>query len=66
MGLRLTTKTQEEIKLLNEAHTKFWYRYPRGDGKFEVFIIEQFIPAAHELVTAVSDEIRGPGLMDMG
>jgi hypothetical protein len=29
-SLDLTTKTQEEIKLLNEAHSKFWHRYPIG------------------------------------
>jgi hypothetical protein len=59
MGPRLTTETQERIKLLNEAHSKFWHRYPRGDGKFEVYVIEQFIPAAHELINEVCKEVQG-------
>jgi hypothetical protein len=58
-GLHLTTPTQEGIKALAEAHAKFWHRYPRDDGKFEVFVIEQFIRAAHELINAVSVEVRG-------
>jgi hypothetical protein len=58
-GLRLTPETQQRIKALAEAHRKFWHRYPRDDGKIEVFVIEQFIPAAHELINAVSMEVRG-------
>jgi hypothetical protein len=58
-GLRLTPETQQRIKALAEAHRKFWHRYPRDDGKIEVFVIEQFIPAVHELINAVSMEVRG-------
>jgi hypothetical protein len=58
-GLHLTPETQELIRALAEAHAKFWHRYPRDDGKLKVFVIEQFIPAAHELLSAVSMEVRG-------
>ena len=58
-GLHLTSETQERIKLLAEAHSQFWHRYPRGDGKFEVYVIEQFIPAAHELINEVCKEVQG-------
>jgi hypothetical protein len=58
-GLHQTPETQKGIKALTEAHAKFWHRYPRDDGKVEVFVIEQFIPAAHELLNAVSVEVRG-------
>ena len=34
-GLHLTTHTQQGIKALDEAHRKFWHRYPRDDGRFE-------------------------------
>jgi hypothetical protein len=61
-GLPLTTTTQEEIKHLNEAHTEFRHRYPAEDAK-PVYIIEQFIPAARELLTTVSNAVRGPGLV---
>jgi hypothetical protein len=57
-GLPLPTTTQETIKLLNKAHTGYRHRYP-GEGP--VYIIEQFIPTARELLTTVSDAIRGPG-----
>ena len=59
-GLPLSATIQEEIKHLNKAHTEFRHRYP-GEGP--VFIIEQFIPAARELLTTVSNAIRGPGLV---
>jgi len=58
-GLHLTPETQERIRALSKAHSNFWHRYPRDDGKIEVFVIEQFIPAAHELLNAVSMEVRG-------
>jgi hypothetical protein len=61
-GLPLTTTTQEEIKHLNVAHTEFRHRYP---GVGPVYIIEQFIPAAKELLDAVSTAIRGP-LLEAG
>ena len=58
-GLHLTTPTQDGIRALAEAHAKFWHRYPRDDGKIEVFVIEQFIRAAHELIDTVCKEING-------
>ena len=58
-GLHLTPETQEGIRALAEAHAKFWHRYPRDDGKIKVFTIEQFIPAARELLNAVSVEVHG-------
>jgi hypothetical protein len=61
-GLHLTPETQKGIRALAEAHAKFWHRYPRDDGKIEVFVIEQFIPAAHELLNTVSKEDRGDPL----
>jgi HEPN domain-containing protein len=61
-GLHLTPETQQRIMALAEAHRKFWHRYPRDDGKIEVFTIEQFIPAAHELLNAVSMEVHGAPL----
>jgi hypothetical protein len=58
-GLHLTPETQKGIRALAEAHAKFWHRYPRDDGKIEVFVIVQFIPAAYELLNAASMEVRG-------
>jgi hypothetical protein len=59
-GLSLTPETQARIKDLAKAHSKFWHRYPRDDGKFEdVYVIEQFINAAHELMNAVCKEVYG-------
>ena len=58
-GLHLTPETQKGIRALAEAHAKFWHRYPRDDGKIEVFVIMQFIPAAYELLNAASMEVRG-------
>jgi hypothetical protein len=57
--------TPEQLKydfgqLLNKAHTEFRHRYP---GVGPVYIIEQFIPAARELLTTVNNAIRGPGLV---
>jgi hypothetical protein len=58
-GLRLTSQTQDSIRALAEAHSKFWHRYPRDDGIIKVFVIEQFIHAAHELINAVCKEVHG-------
>jgi hypothetical protein len=58
-GLHLTSGTQEGIRALAEAHSKFWHRYPRDDGIIEVFVIEQFIPAAHELINEVCKAVHG-------
>jgi hypothetical protein len=60
--LHLTPETQAGIKALAEAHAKFWHRYPRDDGKVEVFLIDQFVSAAHELLNAVSMEVHGAPL----
>jgi hypothetical protein len=49
-GLLLTPETQEGIKALAEANVKSWRRYPRDDGKVEVFVIER---------STVSLEVRG-------
>jgi hypothetical protein len=43
---------------LQEAHEKYWARYPKEDGK-PVFTIEQFEPAVRELLSAVSVARRG-------
>jgi hypothetical protein len=61
-GLSLTTKTQDGIKALNKAHTEFRHRYP-GEGP--VYTIEQFIPAARELLNAVSREVHGVPLNEL-
>jgi hypothetical protein len=57
-GLSLSASTQQGIKDLQEAHEKFWHRYPKEDGK-PVFVIKQFKPAAHELLDSVSKALRG-------
>jgi hypothetical protein len=61
-GLSLTASAQSDIKLLQEAHEKFWHRYPKGDGA-PVFIIEQFEPATRELPNRVSVALRGGASM---
>jgi hypothetical protein len=61
-GLPLPTITHEGIKHLNEAHTEFRHRYPAEEAK-PVYIIEQFVPAARDLLDAVSNAVRGPGLV---
>jgi HEPN domain-containing protein len=58
-GLPLTTPTQEAIKDLNEIRSRFWHRYPKEDGSIEARVVEQFIPAAHQLITVVRGEIGG-------
>jgi HEPN domain len=59
--LPLAQDTQDKIKLLRKAHTKLRHRYP---GKGPVYVIEPFIPVARELLVAVSNDVRGPGLMN--
>jgi hypothetical protein len=59
-GLRLTPTTQHRIKLLAKAHSKFWHRYPwKWEISEEVYVIEQFIPYAHELINEVCKEVHG-------
>jgi hypothetical protein len=58
-GLHLTSETQKHIRALAEAHSEYWHRYPRDDGKIKVYVIEQFIPAAHELINQVCKEVYG-------
>ncbi len=57
-GLSLTETTRDDIKRLHEAHEKYWHRYPKENAK-PVFIIEQFEPAARELLDRVAATIHG-------
>ena len=57
LGLQINQSAQNEIKLLNEAHTKHWPRYPREDEK-SAFIISHFEPSVDELFGAVSLKVR--------
>ena len=58
-GLHLKQETQEGISALTAAHSQFWHRYPKAEGLTQFFTIEQFAPAAYELLNAVSMEVRG-------
>jgi hypothetical protein len=57
-GLSLSASAQKDIKDLQEAHEKFWHRYPKEDGK-PVFVIDPFESAARELLKSVSKALRG-------
>jgi len=57
LGLCIGPLTRTQIELLNEAHTKYWPRYPKQDAK-PVFVIDQFEPSAQELFRAVSTALR--------
>ena len=65
-GLRLTPETQDNIKALAKAHFNYWHRYPweweNSDG---VYVIEQFIRAAHELINEVCKEVHGVSWEDL-
>jgi hypothetical protein len=57
--LGLTIKSSaREIKQLNEAHTKYWPRYPKEDAE-PVFVIERFEQSVEELFKAVRLELIG-------
>jgi hypothetical protein len=61
-GLSVKTETRSLIELLDEAHSGFWPRYPRGhgnptDARKPVFVIDQFSPAVRELLNSVADAI---------
>jgi hypothetical protein len=59
-GLPLAPETQGRIRNLAETHSEFSHRYPKKeDGTLEVPVIAQSIRAAHELITAVHDEVGG-------
>ena len=58
-GFYLTPETQVGISALTDAHSEFWHRYPKAEGLVEFFTIEQFAPAAGELLNAVSMQVRG-------
>jgi len=61
--LALSTQTQDTIKLLTKAHSNLLHRYPPDDGLIkDVYLVQQFVSAARELLNAASDEIRGPRL----
>jgi hypothetical protein len=62
IGLSVETETRHLIELLDEAHSGFWPRYPRGHGNpadagRPVFIIDQFPPAVRELLGSVAGAI---------
>jgi len=57
-GLSLSASAQKDIGLLNEAHEKFWHRYPKEVGK-PVPTIDQLQPAARELLDAVTAALYG-------
>ncbi len=58
LGLAIDVPARTEIELLNEAHTKYWPRYPREDAK-PVFVIDHFEPYAAELLQLVRSSIQG-------
>jgi HEPN domain-containing protein len=59
-GLALSPSARGDIELLDEAHAKFWHRYPRKEAK-PIFVIEQFESPVEELLRAVSTSIRSGG-----
>lgn len=61
-GLPLGVLARSEIERLNEAHTKFWPRYPQEERKL-IFLIEPFEPYAVELLYHVANFLRGPNYM---
>jgi hypothetical protein len=58
LGLSLTPSARSGLELLDEAHRKFWPRYPRAEGGLPVFVIDSFEPHAVELIDAVSITLR--------
>lgn len=52
-ALSLSHDVQGGIRLLHEAHEKFWHRYPKEDAK-PVYTIEQFESPARQLLDAVT------------
>jgi hypothetical protein len=57
-GLSLGASAQADIKLLSEAHEKFWPRYPKEDST-PIFTIEQFEAPARELLDSVAAALFG-------
>jgi hypothetical protein len=57
-GLPLGVLSRSEIEPLDEAHRKFWARYPNEIGK-PVFVIDGFETYARELLLHVANFIRG-------
>jgi hypothetical protein len=53
IGLLLSPAVQSDIRLLHEAHEKYWHRYPMEEAK-PVYVIEQFEPPARQLLDAVT------------
>ena len=59
-GLSLTAPTQRGIDILNQAHSKFWHRYPTPEGGPWGFpTIGQFAGAARELIEEVDKHLIG-------
>ena len=54
-GLPIKSSVRE-IEKLNEAHTKYWARYPKEDAE-PAFVIEQFEQSVEELFKAVRLEL---------
>lgn len=59
-GLLLSPAVQTEIRLLHEAHEKFWHRYPKENSK-PVYIIEQFESPTRQLLDAVTATVYNIG-----
>src|SRR5271170_7179400 len=57
-GLSLGAPAQSDIRLLQEAHENYWHRYPKENAK-PVFTIDQFEPAARELLDTVAAALYG-------
>jgi HEPN domain-containing protein len=56
-GLTIGVLARGELEQLNEAHTRFWHRYPKFDSK-PVFIIDQFEVYIDELFRHVAQVVR--------
>jgi hypothetical protein len=56
LGLRISPLARHELELLNEAHTKYWPRYPNAN---RVFVIEHFEQHVDGLFKAVRRAFGG-------
>jgi hypothetical protein len=63
--LQISDHDIQSLKLLHEAHTKYWPRYPKEDST-PIFVIDQFVEPIRRLLDTVSvSTTRGTILHDL-
>lgn len=63
LGLCLSAECIDDLKALSEAHSKYWNRYPKTDGR-PIVLYETSENSVIDLLSLVQNALFQPGVVD--